>query len=90
MSEPSPERDRAARIRQSRQVIAGPDIEAPTEPLAYTQNDSPFALPIVWYFIALSALVVLAAVLWAIWGMGVATVPFLLLIVGLFLAWFIL
>jgi hypothetical protein len=90
MSEPSPERERAARIRQSRQVIAGPDIDAPAEPLAYSQSDSPFALPIVWYFIGLAVLVVLSAVLWAVWGMGAATVPLLLLIIGLFLAWFIL
>jgi hypothetical protein len=90
MSDPSPERERAARLRQSRQVIAGPDIDAPTEPLAYTPSDSPLAIPIVWYFIVLSALVVLSALLWAIWGMGAATVPLLLLIVGLFLAWFIL
>jgi hypothetical protein len=90
MSEPSRERERAARIRQSRQVIAGPDIDAPTEPLVSSQHESPLAPPIVWYFIALAVLVVLSAVLWAVWGMGAATLPLLLLIIGLFLAWFIL
>jgi hypothetical protein len=90
MSDPSPERERAAKLRQSRQVIAGPDIEPPAEPLPYHRSDSPFAQPLLWYFLALSALMVLTAVLWAIWGLAAATAPWLLLVIGLFLAWFIL
>jgi|GEM_PF-2706632 len=82
--------ERAERIRQARQVIAGSDLAAPSDPIDYAGRyaaGGPGELP---YFVALSVLVLLGAIVWAIWGTAIAT-P-LLLALGLMLVagWFVL
>jgi len=69
--------DRRAKYRTARQVIPGRDLTAPSDPIDYAGRyaaGGPGDLP---YFVGLSALVLLSAVFWAIWGMGAAT-PLLL------------
>lgn len=90
MTERSPQQERAEQIRRSRQVIAGPDVPPPGDPLEFADDDAPTSSPVFWYLVALSVLLVLSALLWAVWGMGAASLPLLLLAVGLLLAWFML
>lgn len=85
MAEPT-EHERAERIRRSRQIIAGPDLAPPDDPLEPPGVTTSLEF---WYFVALSVLVVLAAVLWAVWGMGAASPALLLLALVLLAAWFV-
>lgn len=82
------EQDRAARIRQSRQVIAGSDL--PQSGGFTPVETGPTASPAFWYLVGVAALVVLSAVLWAVAGMGWATPVLLLLALALLAGWFVL
>ena len=82
--------ERTERIRQARQVIAGGDLVAPADPIDYAGKyaaGGPGELP---YFVALSALVLLSAIVWAIWGAGIATPLLLALALMLLAGWFVL
>jgi hypothetical protein len=82
--------DRMENYRQSRQVIAGRDVAAPSDPIDYAGRyaaGGPGDLP---YFVALAALVLLSALVWAIWGMGAATPLILALAIALLAAWVLL
>ncbi len=87
--QPSAE-ERYARTRQARQVFSGADLTPPADPIG---TPEPFVLGPrgeFRYLVALSVLVVLSAVVWAVWGMGAATPLLVPLIVALAAAWFLL
>jgi Flp pilus assembly protein TadB len=87
--EQPPDDDRAARIRQARQVLAGNEIVVP-QTTSRSERRSGSLSGELRYFIALAAFVLLAAILYAIWGMTAATPVLVLLVAALLLAWFIL
>ena len=89
MDDPSAE-DRAARIRRARQVLAGPEIEPPDEPLDFGHRSLLGYSRELYYLLTLGALVVLAAILWAAWGMGPASAVLFLLALALLAGWFVL
>ena len=82
--------ERRERYQASRQIIPGRELTAPSDPIDYAGRyaaGGPGDLP---YFVALSALVVLSALIWAIWGIGAATPLILALGIALVAAWFLL
>ncbi len=82
--------DRAARIRQARQVFSGASLDPPDDPIGYGDRFLSGGAIEFRYFLVLSALVILSAILWAIWGMGAATPVLFLLALGLLAGWLIL
>lgn len=92
MDQPPVDQERLARVRQARQVLVGSEIQPP--PSDSLGLGGRFAGGVrsleVRYFIGLAILVLLAAIVWAAWGMTPATPILFLLAVGLLLAWFIL
>jgi hypothetical protein len=84
-----PEDDRAARIRQARQVLAGSDLQAPRDPLTFGSRSEWVSPEQLVYLVALAVLLVVAVLLFAIWGMGVASVVFMLLALALLAGWII-
>jgi hypothetical protein len=82
--------ERAARIRQARQVLAGTEIRAPEEPLGFADRFSVGGSTELRYFVALAALVLIAVVVWAAWGMGPASPVIFVLALALLAGWFLL
>ena len=82
--------ERAARIRQARQVLAGTEIRPPEEPLGFGSRFPLGGSAELRYFIALAALVLIAAVVWAAWGMGPASPILFVLALALLAGWFLL
>lgn len=85
-----PDEDRAARIRQARQVLAGDEIVPPDAVASRGHRQRAGLSGELRYFIALAVLVLLAAILFALWGMAAATPVLVVLVAALFLAWFVL
>jgi len=100
MDQPPVDQERLARIRQARQVLAGSDLQPPPagDPLGIGRPAGPHLGERLAgggslefrYFIALAVLVVLAALVWAIWGTVAASPILFLLAIGLLLGWFVL
>ena len=82
--------ERAARIRQARQVLAGNEIRPPDDPLGFGERFAHGRVRELRYFLALALLVVLAAVVWVAWGMGPASPILFILALALLAGWFIL
>lgn len=82
--------DRAARIRQARQVLAGNDLSPADDPLGFGQPTILAGSGEFRYLVGLAVLVILAAVVFAIWGMGPASFILLVLAFALLAGWFIL
>lgn len=90
MGNPNAE-DRAARVRQARQVLAGNEIVPPAEPVDFGSRFSIGGSAEVRYLLGIAVLVVVAALVWALAGMGIgATLVLVLLALALLLGWFIL
>lgn len=89
MDNPNQE-ERAARIRQARQVLAGSEIDPPDDPLPFGQRPLLGYSRELYYLVTLGVLVLLAALLFAIWGMGPASAVLFLLAVALLAGWFVL
>ena len=89
MDNPNQE-ERAARIRQARQVLAGSEIEPPAEPLPFGQRPLFGFSRELSYLVALGILVLIAALLFAVWGMGPASAVLFLLALALLAGWFVL
>ncbi|MCC6312887.1 MAG: hypothetical protein IT337_02650 [Thermomicrobiales bacterium] len=89
MGRPADE-ERAARIRQARQVLSGSDLTSPPDPVGYPERFSLSGVSELRYFITLAVLVLLAAIIWAIWGMGAASPIVLILALALLAGWFLL
>ncbi len=82
--------ERFARTRQARQVFSGAELTPPTDPIGTPERFVLGPRGELRYLIALSVLIVLAALVWVAWGMGAATPLVVLLIVGLLAAWLLL
>jgi hypothetical protein len=81
--------ERAARIRRGREVLSGGAVTPPDDPIGYGDRFPVGGLEF-RYFLSLSILVVLSAIVWAIWGMGPATPLLILLALGLLAGWVVL
>lgn len=82
--------DRAARIRQARQVLAGTDLAPADDPLGFGPRVILSGSGEFRYLVGLAVLIVLAAIVWAIWGMGPASLILLILAFALLAGWFVL
>ena len=82
--------DRAARIRQARQVLAGNEIAPADDPLGFGPRVILGGSGEFRYLVGLAVLVVLATIVWAIWGMGPASLILLVLAFALLAGWFVL
>lgn len=76
--------------RATRQILSGTQLSPSREAIGGRSAGSLPVSPILAYFIVLAALVILAAVVWSIWGSGPASVIVLLLAIGLIASWLIL
>ena len=84
----SPDQDRLQRSRHARQILSGAEIRPPTRPLgSYPAPTAMLTQPQMLYGAALGILLVLALLLWLIFGMGVASIMFFLLALGLLGGW---
>ena len=81
--------ERAARIRQARQVLAGNEPQPPREPYVFGERDPGLGPIEQRYLMVVGGLALLALVLFLIWGMGVSSVAVLLLAITLLAGWFV-
>ncbi|MDP9471985.1 MAG: hypothetical protein M3Q71_15195 [Chloroflexota bacterium] len=88
-NQPDPHDDRATRVREARQVFAGDELQAPSRPLDFGAEDALVNPTQRTYLIVLAALLVVALLLFAIWGLGVASPILLLLALALLAGWVI-
>ncbi len=82
--------DRAARIRHARQVLAGNELTPPNDGFGVGDRSVLGSSGELRYLLALAALVLLAAVIFAIWGFGAASPLIFLLALALLAGWFVL
>ncbi|MBA2518635.1 MAG: hypothetical protein H0V24_03130 [Chloroflexia bacterium] len=82
--------ERAARVRQARQVLAGNDLAPADDPLGFGPRVLMGGSGEFRYLIGLAVLVVLATIVWLIWGMGPASLILLILAFALLAGWFVL
>ena len=85
---PQPDQDRLQKSRQARQIMSGADVRPParsgsTYPVAETALTQSQMI----YAVALGILLALGVLLWLIAGMGVASIFFFLLALGLLGGW---
>lgn len=85
-----PDEDRADRIRKARQVLSGASLTPPEDPIGYGDRFVIGGSTEFRYFLVLSGLVILSAIVWAIWGMGAASPVLFLLALGLLAGWLLL
>jgi hypothetical protein len=82
------EQARLKRSRQNRQIFSGAEIQPPSRSLSsYGMPPSSFTQPQMLYAAALGILLVLGVLLWLVFGMGVASIIFFLLALGLLGGW---
>ena len=75
--------------RVTRQILAGTDLRPSRDTIGgRTSGKEPVSLTY-WYFVALAVLVILSAVVWAIWGMGAASPILFILAIGLVASWIV-
>lgn len=76
--------------RVTRQILSGSELTPPRDSLAgqFPREESHSIS--FWYLVALSVLIVVSALIWAIWGMGAASPLLLILALGLVAAWLVL
>lgn len=85
-----PDDDRLTRARQARQVISGADVRPPsTYSGVYAASAGLFTDSQRTYLIAVGVLLVFGALLWAFFGMGVASVIFFLLSLTMIAGWLV-
>ncbi|MDQ3694033.1 MAG: hypothetical protein M3464_10435 [Chloroflexota bacterium] len=82
--------ERAARVRQARQVLAGNDLAPADDPLGFGPRVIMGGSGEFRYLVGLAVLVVLATIVWLIWGMGPASLILLILAFALLAGWFVL
>lgn len=83
------EEERATRIRQARQVLAGDELQPPHEPYIFGERSTGLGPIARRYLFVVGALALISLLLYVIWGMGVASVVVLLLAIVLLAGWFI-
>jgi hypothetical protein len=75
--------------RATRQILSGAELSPPGNTAGGQRTDvEPVSFAFI-YLCALAALVIAAALAWAIWGMGPASVLLLLLALGLIASWLV-
>ncbi|MBA3337222.1 MAG: hypothetical protein H0T49_06625 [Chloroflexia bacterium] len=84
-----PDDDRTERIRQARQVLAGSELRSPREPMSVRAHEGPISIEQRNYLIALGVLLLLAIVIYALAGLGIASAVFFILAIGLIAGWLI-
>lgn len=89
MSSQSTEEERAARIRQARQVLAGNEVQAPRHPLDFGQPEGVVNPTQRIYLLLLAGLLVVALVIYFIWGLGIASPVLAIMAVVLLAGWVI-
>ncbi|MGH2615491.1 MAG: hypothetical protein ACRDJC_09655 [Thermomicrobiales bacterium] len=80
---------RRAPGRATRQILSGSELAPPRDTFG---SQSPAGQQIslaVAYLAGLGALVILSALVWAIWGMGPASAILLLVAIGLIASWLV-
>ena len=82
--------DRAARIRRARQVLAGNELTPPEDAFGIGGGSLLRGSGELRYLLGLAALVLIAAIVFAIWGMGAASPLIFLLALALLAGWFVL
>ena len=82
------EQARLQKSRQNRQIFSGAEIRPPSRALSsYPAQSSTLTQPQLLYAASLGILLVLGVLLWLIFGMGVASIIFFLLALGLLGGW---
>jgi len=84
-----PNDERMTRAQQARQVLAGSEVRAPQHPLDFSPNSGVINPVQRTYLIVLGVLLVIAAILYFVWGLGVASPVLFVLALALFLGWVI-
>lgn len=82
--------DRAARVRQARQVLAGSDVTPPLDAAGAGDRYGTAPSGELRYFVAVAALIVVAALVFLVWGGSAASVVMFLLALALLGGWFVL
>lgn len=81
---------RRAPGRVTRQILSGAELTPPGETVGGHRIDgAPISITF-GYFLGLSALVILSALVWAIWGAAAASPVVLVLAIGLIASWLVL
>jgi Flp pilus assembly protein TadB len=86
--QPSADPDRLQRSRHARQILSGAEIRPPVRSLG--SNPAPSSMLThsqTLYIASLGALLLLGLLLWLVFGMGVASIMFFLLALGLLGGW---
>lgn len=76
--------------RATRQILSGSQLSPSRETIAGRPPSGETISLAFWYLVSLTVLVVLAAIVWAVWGMGAASPILLILAIALVLAWLVL
>lgn len=89
-TDPSGDDERLARVRQARQVLAGSDVTPPNDSATIGPRYAGANTGELRYFLALAALIVVAALAYVIWGATPASIVLVLLALALLAGWFVL
>lgn len=85
---PVPDQDRIERSRHARQILSGSEIRPPVRTgSTYPVSETTLTQPQMIYAVSLGILLALSILLWLIFGMGVASIFFFLLALGLLGGW---
>ena len=76
--------------RATRQILSGSELAPPRETIGGHSTDGQPISFALGYLIALAVLVVITALVWAIWGMPAASAILLALAIGLIASWLVL
>ena len=81
---------RRAAGRATRQILSGSELAPPRETIGGHSTDGQPVSFAFRYLVALAVLIVLTALVWAIWGLPAASAVLLALAVGLIASWLVL
>ncbi len=84
-----PEDERLARARRARQVLAGQELRAPEHPLDYGGPEGLVDATQRTYLIVLAGLLLVALLLYLIWGLGPASPILFILALALLAGWLV-
>ena len=82
--------DAASPWARTRQILSGSELTPPRETIGGHSTDGQPVSFAFRYLVALAVLVVLTALVWAIWGMPAASAVLLALAAGLIASWLVL
>ena len=81
---------RRAPGRPTRQILSGSDLVPPRQTIGGHSTDGQPVSFAFKYLVALAVLVIVTALVWAVWGMPAASAVLLALAVGLIASWLVL